>query len=351
MQPLGNGIFPRALSALYGTTVTARNFLFDHIAALSHDAGRPVVSVGGVNAGGTGKTPLALLVGTYLQHNGNEVVFLSRGYRRKSSKTVICAPQSVAGWENVGDEPALLHANLPGSWLGIGADRHATVRRMAPALSKNAVFVLDDGFQHRRLRRNIDIICVPADVLDDSLLPAGTLREPLVAMKRAHSICVIGSPGQNALLKRTREEIYTRYKNRMVTVLHQVPAGWVHVPSGEVHKELPLKKPILLCGIARPQRFTRLVRSMGVSPARELVCADHHEFTASQISDLCLDASGGAHGAAFDGILTTEKDAHRLHTLNLVNCPDIWYLKIDLQFSDQDSKSVFFSHLSAAISP
>jgi tetraacyldisaccharide 4'-kinase len=351
MHPLGNSIVPRFLSILYGCAVAARNFLFDHIRAFSRDAGRPVVSVGGLNAGGTGKTPLALLIGTFLENNGNEVVFLSRGYRRKSGKTVICAPHSVAGWENFGDEPALLHANLPGSWLGIGADRHATVRRMVSTLPKNAVFVLDDGFQHRRLRRNIDIICVPADVLEDTLLPSGTLREPLIAMKRAHCICVIGSPEQNAKIEKTRKEIYKRCKNSTVTVLHQVPVGWVHVPTGQVHKKLPLKTPLLLCGIARPQRFTRLVRSMAVTPAKEVVCADHYEFTAAQINGLCRSLSGRAHEAAFDGILTTEKDAHRLHTLNLVNCPDIWYLKIDLQFSDNDSKSVFFSHLSAAISP
>jgi tetraacyldisaccharide 4'-kinase len=342
MHPLGNGIFPRALSALYCCAVSVRNFLFNRFTFFSHDAGRPVVSIGGINAGGTGKTPLAMLVGAHLVKCGSEVAFLSRGYGRKIKNTVICRPHSVAEWENVGDEPAMLHGNLPQSWLGIGAGRVATVRKMLSQLSVKAVFVLDDGFQHRQLKRNIDILCVPDDVLADSLLPAGSLREPVSAMKRAQVICVTGSADSAAALEKTKTAIIARCKHALVLVLHQVPAGWVNAPTGAVHNELPLKKPILLCGIARPQRFTSLVQSLGVTPAREVLCNDHHEFTAREIQGLCKDG--------FDGILTTEKDAFRLHTLNLVNCPDIWYLKTGLHFPDQNSKNAFFSHLSAAIS-
>jgi tetraacyldisaccharide 4'-kinase len=344
MHPLGNGIFPRILSALYESGVRVRNFLFDNFPALAHDADRPLISIGGINAGGVGKTPLALLVGTFLKNNGYEVVFLSRGFRRKSVSTVICKPLSITTWETVGDEPALLQANMPKAWLGIGADRLKTIRLMSPLLSRKAVFVLDDGFQHRRVRRDMDIVCVPAHVFDDHMLPAGTLREPLIGMKRAHCICVIGSPEENISLAKTKEMINDRFKNRVAAVLHQVPAGWVHAGSGTVQAKLPLKRPLLLCGIARPERFTRLVRSLEVVPVNEVLREDHHEFTAAEIENLCRDTN------SCDGILTTEKDACRLKTLNLVNCPDIWYLKIGLQFPDPDSKSVFLSRLSGSIS-
>jgi tetraacyldisaccharide 4'-kinase len=342
MQPLGNSFFPRMLSVVYGCVILARNFLYDHIPAMSHDAGRPVISIGGINAGGTGKTPMALLVGTFLKNNGINVIFLSRGFRRKTRKTVICEPQALADWENVGDEPALLHANIPGSWLGIGASRLKTIRKMLPALSKRSAFVMDDGFQHRRVRRNVDILCVPPDVLDDHVMPAGTLREPLNALRRAHCICIIGARDQAALCEKTREKIDTRYKPSLVVVLHQVFAGWVHLKTGRVRKELPVKSPLLVCGIARPERFADLVRSMGVHPAKEVLREDHHEFTAREIQRL--------YRGTFDGILTTEKDAHRLLTLNLVNCPDIWYLKIDLHFSDQTLKNVFFSRVIGSMS-
>jgi tetraacyldisaccharide 4'-kinase len=338
MHPLGNSFFPRLLSAPYGCAVNTRNFLYDHLPALSRDAGRPVISIGGINAGGTGKTPMALLVGTFLKNNGMDVVFLSRGFRRKTGKTIICRPQDLAEWKNVGDEPALLHANLPYSWLGIGAGRLKTIKKMLPVLPQKTIFVMDDGFQHRRVRRNVDILCVPPDVLDDHMLPAGTLREPLKALKRAHCICVIGSKEQAFLCEKTREKIDMRYKPPLVAVLHQDFAGWVHLKTGRVLMELPMKSPLLLCGIARPERFLNLVRSMGVHPAGEAQYEDHHEFTPQELQQRCR--------GPYDGILTTEKDARRLLTLNLVNCPDIWYLKIDLHFSDQSLKNVFFSRLS-----
>jgi tetraacyldisaccharide 4'-kinase len=341
MHPLGNNIFALLLSALYGAAVNFRNFLFDYFPMLSHSAGRPVISVGGIHAGGTGKTPMALLVGAYFEKTGKNVVFLSRGYHRKSRKTVICKPNSTVGWEDVGDEPALLHANLPGSWLGIGARRLETIRNMRTMLSDNSVFVLDDAFQHRQLRRSIDIVCLPADPFDDRLLPAGTLREPLQGLKRAHCICIIGSKEQAVLLDKTKQKIDALCKLSTNVVLYQVPAGWVHCASGTKVRELPFKKPLLLCGIARPERFIGLVKSLAVIPAKEAVFQDHHEFSLSQIQGLCT--------GAFDGILTTEKDAHRLHTLNLVNCPDIWYLKIDLQFSDTGSEKTFYSYLNGLI--
>jgi tetraacyldisaccharide 4'-kinase len=341
MRPLGNNIFALLLSALYGGVVTFRNFLFDHFPMLSHSAGRPVISVGGIHAGGTGKTPMALLIGACFEKTGKEVVFLSRGYHRKNGKTVICKPHSIAGWEDVGDEPALLHANLPGSWLGIGARRLESINKMGPMLPDNSIFVLDDAFQHRQLRRSIDIVCLPADPFDDRLLPAGTLREPMQSLKRAHFICIIGSKEQEVQLDETKQKIDALCKLSTNVVLYQVPAGWVHCASGAKVRELPLKKPLLLCGIARPDRFIGLVKSQSVVPAKEAVFQDHHEFSLSQIQDLCT--------GAFDGILTTEKDAHRLHTLNLVNCPDIWYLKIDLQFSDTGSEKTFYSHLNGLI--
>jgi tetraacyldisaccharide-1-P 4'-kinase len=179
-------------------------------------------------------------------------------------------------------------------------------------------------------------------VFEDRLVPSGTLREPVNAMKRAQCIFVIGSADENNKLSEIKNMIVARYNPSFVAVLHQKASGWVHAATGAVHRELPLKRPLLLCGIARPERFTGLVKSLAVIPAKEVYCRDHHEFTEKEINRLCR--------GEFDGILTTEKDSYRLHTLNLVNCPDIWYLKIDLHFIEQNSKSVFFSHLSAVIS-
>jgi len=300
-----------------------------------------VVSIGGITAGGTGKTPMALLVGSYLKRKGREVAFLSRGYRRQSKETVIVEPRSNVVWKDVGDEPALLHANMPESWLGIGSDRCATIRKMLPRLSEKAVFVLDDGFQHRRVRRTRDILCVPANVFDDLLLPAGTLREPLKGMKRANCICIMAGELEEHDLEETRHKVIELNNRATIVVLQQRARGWVRLATGATSDKLPLLRPLLMCGIARPERFTDLVRSLAVRPAKEVTFRDHHAFTARQIQALCR--------GQYDGILTTEKDAQRLLTLNLVNCPDIWYLKMDLRFSDSASERDFFSFLNNLI--
>jgi tetraacyldisaccharide 4'-kinase len=342
MQPLGTSPIPLALSGVYRSAVALRNACFDMLPFISKDTGIPVVSVGGVHAGGTGKTPMALLVGRFLEKQGHNVAFLSRGYHRKSKKTVVCRPGEATTWDRVGDEPALLHAALPQSWLGIGAKRVQTARALLPLVLDNAVFILDDGFQHRRIRRSIDIVCLPPDPFDDCLLPAGTLREPLRNLRRCHIICIIGSKDQEALLASTRKRLAVSFKDKTVVTLFQVPIGWTNMASGKTLETLPLKNPALVCGIARPERFIAMVERSGILAGKRIIMDDHHEFTRDEINGAC--------GAACDGIITTEKDSFRLRTLKLVSCPDIWYLNIGMVFSEQDSEKSFFTRLNGCLS-
>lgn len=334
MHPIKKNIVSSLLSYLYEMVVAFRNYLYSNIAAFSIHSGRPTVSIGGIHAGGTGKTPMALLVGLYLQSKGREIVFLSRGYGRKTKKNVIRGPGETESWETVGDEPALLHAALPKSWLGIGADRSNSVRALSPALSPKAIYILDDGFQHRRLRRDIDIVCLPPASTKDVLLPIGTLREPLSGLSRAHLICLIGDDGDSALLESSRRDLTLNLPNVPVIVLHQTPLEWIHLVSHERQQRLPLQHPIAVCGIARPERFLFLIKKMGISISAESIFNDHHEFRFSEIESLFKKART-------KGIITTEKDAFRLGTLKVANQPDIWYLRIVLQFSEAKDEKIF----------
>jgi tetraacyldisaccharide 4'-kinase len=234
----------------------------------------------------------------------------------------------------VGDEPALLHAALPDSWLGIGGNRLKSAMALSPLLSKKAVFILDDGFQHRRLRRDLDIACLPAGALQDSLLPAGMLREPLNGMRRARCICLIGSAEEAAGFEDTKRTLALRFPQATIVVMHQAPAGWVHLKTGETRIKLPLIRPAALCGIARPRRFIFLLKKMGISLSAESIFNDHHLYKNHEIDSL-------ARKSGVSGIVTTEKDAFRLQTLKLVSWPDIWYLKIELHFSDARSERHF----------
>ena len=341
MQPLGNSPLPRLLSGIFGMAVSLRNLLYSRIPALSRDAGRPVVSVGGVHAGGTGKTPMALLVGQYLRDKGHEVAFLCRGFGRVHKKLTLCKPGMPVSWENVGDEPALLHSALPESWLGICANRLAAAKELCSLVPENTIFILDDGFQHRRLKRRVDIVCLPQDAFGSCLIPSGMLREPLKNCKRADIVCIIGSENQAQELMQVREKIISRFGCRNVFIMYQSPIAWCNLKTMESVPVIPCKKPALVCGIARPQRFVRLAQDMGISVARNYFFNDHHPFTADEIE--------GIGKGPYDGILITEKDAVRFNTLKLVNCPEIWYLKIELAFFDGQSKELFFSRLYGSI--
>jgi len=334
MEPLGNGAVASVLSAFYGAAVGARNAAFDAFPYLSKLTGRPTISIGGIHAGGTGKTPLALLVGRYALSRGYEPAFLSRGYRRKSTGAVISAPGTFDTWETVGDEPALLHAALPQSWLGIGRNRLHCAKRLSPLLSKKAVFVLDDAFQHRHLKRDLDIACLPPGALNERLLPSGMLREPLKGLSRARCLCLIGTADDTAVLEDMKRALTARFPKAEIVVMDQAPAGWVRLKTGEYRDTLPLIRPAALCGIARPWRFIFLLKKLGISLSAQSIFNDHHVFKNHEIESI-------ANGPGVSGIVTTEKDAFRLQSLKLVSWPDIWYLKIELVFSDERSHQLF----------
>jgi tetraacyldisaccharide 4''-kinase len=342
MRPPGKNVLLAPFSALYGGIVGLRNFMYDAMPHLSRSCGKPTISIGSVHAGGTGKTPMALLVGRYLHAQGHDVAFLSRGYKRKCKRPVISVPFSLDSWETVGDEPALLHAELPQSWLGIGASRYRSARHLFPLLGKKAMFILDDAFQHRRIQRDLDIVCLPADPFSDALLPAGMLREPLSSLTRARTICLIGTKNDMPLLKASKERLEALFQRIPVFVLYQEPVGWVPLDGGDCSPHLPLNQPVALCGIARPERFIFLIKKMGISIAAESIFMDHHSFTVHDVESIMQRANT-------TGIITTEKDAFRLKSLKLVNRADIWYLKIDLQFHDQGSQELFYKIIDTII--
>jgi tetraacyldisaccharide 4'-kinase len=333
--PWGQSFPVRALSAAYGSVVCARNALYGHLPKLSHRAKRPVISIGGIRAGGTGKTPVALMVGEYLLSKDISVAFLSRGYGRIDRRPRIVAPEEAVSWEAIGDEPGLLHHRLPRAWLGIDANRFRATSRLAPLLPERSVFVLDDGFQHRSLRRDIDIVCVHDSLFDDRVIPAGFLREPCSSLSRAHAVLLIGSAERNDALEKQRALLSERFPNLFAAILHQEMGHWVNAADGQTAAVLPLKNPLLVCGIARPGRFISLVRNAGISPCAEQIFPDHHRYTTNDFSK--------TRELYSKGVITTEKDAVRLKTLGCVPLEKLWYCTIALRFADEPERERFYS--------
>jgi tetraacyldisaccharide 4'-kinase len=254
----------------------------------------PVVSIGNLSTGGSGKTPLTIALAKALTARGVHVDVLSRGYGRKSKLPGRVDPAGTAA--EFGDEPPLI-ARETGVPVYVAAERYRAgklAEAEAPEVQGRAVHLLDDGFQHRQLHRDVDILLLNGQDWEDSLLPAGSLREPLQAAYRASGIA---TPADDPALE-------TKLRGGG----WQGPILWLHR-----RMEVPLVDgPVVaFCGIARPEQFFAGLEAAGLHLAARIAFADHHCFTAADLNRLA-DAARASGAAA---LLTTEKDRVRLGEL------------------------------------
>jgi len=335
---LGSNPAVTVLSHLYSAAVKINETAYNIFPARSHKLCRPVISVGGIRAGGTGKTPVSQLVGEHLISKGYHTAFLSRGYRRPVKKPIIVKPGETANWKLTGDEPCMLHRNLPQSWLGIGANRAANAKKLIGELPQKAVFILDDGFQHQQIKRDLDIVCLSEKTFSDRMIPAGFLREPVSALKRADLLFIIGSPSALNNLCEMKNELERRFNGKKCIILLQEPLHWVEGKSGRTSENAPLKNPVAVCAIARPQRFIDMLKTYSVEPCAALCLKDHHILKINDFTNCLQDVYSR-------GIVTTEKDYIRLEDVKFALTPEIWYLKIGLRFADESSRTIFESEI------
>jgi tetraacyldisaccharide 4'-kinase len=315
------------LSRIYGTIVKRRNSAFERNPDLSYQSGFAVISVGGIRAGGTGKTPLTMQIARYLVSQQYNVALLSRGYRRRSRKDRIILPYEKTDWQLIGDEPVMFHDNIPQSFLAISSQRVRSAQKLQQLAPANTVLLLDDGFQHRKLRRDLDIVCLNEGIFSEKLIPAGYLREPIESLSRADALVVTGSADRLCELKDTASVLRERFINKEVFVAVQSADCWVNALTGEQQIEPPFREPLAFCGIARPHRFFQLLNSQGVYPVKKIIFPDHHRFSRYDIESM--------HKLYSHGLVTTEKDAFRLRNNNFVPELKLWYLKIKIEFESE----------------
>jgi tetraacyldisaccharide 4'-kinase len=255
---------------------------------LSH----PVISVGNVSMGGSGKTPVVAALARLLHQRGERPAILTRGYgRRRPTEGVLVVSDGQRVLEPVersGDEPQWFARTLPGVPVLVGADRYLA-GLLAQRHFGTTVSILDDGFQHVQLERDVDLLLVSPDDLNDRVVPAGRLREPLDAAQVADAVLVTGGEDEpmtvaTALRHPTAFRVKTRYD---VTVAPQ--------------------RVVAFAGIARPERFFNALRSLGFEVARELTFPDHHWYTARDVDR--IHAARREAGAT--AVITTTKDAVR----------------------------------------
>ena len=271
------------LSGIYGGVVRARNELYDRGLLRSRRLQGPVVSVGNLSAGGSGKTPFVILLGELLKGRGIKFDVLSRGYGRRSKGVRLVDPAGLP--QEFGDEPLLIARKLQVPVV-VGEDRY-DAGRFAEAKLGTQLHLLDDGFQHRALARDFDIVLVTPQDANDRLLPAGRLREPMHSLRRADAIVLASGASADSfsidgkLLWRVRRGI--------------VP---ISVPP----------RPVVFCGIARPENFMLQLRAANIEPVAEAFYRDHHAYSEKDIRDLRELKQRSEAG----GFVTTEKDAVNL---------------------------------------
>jgi len=295
----------RAAAVLYGALVRARNRYYDR-EGVGHRARVPVVSVGNLTVGGTGKTPLVAWLATRLQQAGRRPAIVSRGYRGtvgRGPRVVSRGADPTCGPAECGDEPYLLASTLPGVPVVVGADR-AAAADAATELGSD-VLLLDDGFQHRRLERDLDIVLLDSGrpFGNERLLPAGTLREPPAALARAGIVLVSRSaPGE----RHPEIERIVRRHNGSVPILHCGHRRLGFFDSSGDKVEAP-QRAMVFCGIGNPAAFRADVEAEGVEIAGFEARRDHQRYLVSDLERLA------AHADALSSVLvTTEKDRVRL---------------------------------------
>lgn len=276
------------LTGLYGAATALRNTLYDRGTLPARRLQQPVVSVGNLSVGGSGKTPFVIALGELLKARGIRFDVLSRGYGRKTRGVLVVETSGTAA--DFGDEPLLIARRLAVPVI-VGESRY-NAGRFAEQKFQPQLHILDDGFQHRSLFRDFDIVLLTERDFDDKLLPSGRLREPLASLQRADAI-VLPSNLEIEPPNSRRDALQQKsiWRTERTLVFPDLPAV-----------------PIAFCGIARPEQFFAQVRAAGIKPASEVVFRDHHPYQKSDIERL-LSLSASLKAGSF---LTTEKDAVNL---------------------------------------
>ncbi len=271
------------LAYIYGLGVRTRTALYDRKIFKAQRLQGPVISIGNLSVGGSGKTPFVLLLGELLKARGVKFDILSRGYGRQTRGVRVVDPAGSA--RDFGDEPILMARRL-GVPVVVGEDRHAA-GVCAESTFGVQLHLLDDGFQHRGLVRDFDIVLVTPEDARDRLLPSGRLREPLISLARADAVVLTNGATVEAFSLQGRSVWRAR--------------------RGIVTTGIP-ERSVVFCAIARPKNFLLQLRTAGIEPVAEAIYRDHHAYSEKDIRDLLqLRQQSGA-----DGFVTTEKDAINL---------------------------------------
>jgi len=321
------------LSLIYRFIVQARQILYSRGVLKTHRLPCRVISIGNITLGGTGKTPTAIYLAHLFQNRGIQPVVLSRGYKAQSSAATAVVSDgttTLMDAQGAGDEPFLLSQALPGVPVIIGADRTVSGRLACEEFFPEVV-ILDDGFQHQRIKRDVDIVLIDLHhgFGNGHLLPRGILREPVSALSRANIFLLtkqMGDGTDNQLKQQIRRHnpdapiYHTRYAVDSFRTLNEQQEIQLNHLKG--------KKVLALSGIGNPHYFSFLLKQSGMLVTGEWTLPDHHHYTVDDIPKVREYLSD------VDYIVTTAKDSCKMNRELFYDLP-ILTLEVVLQIDDE----------------
>ena len=308
----------RPFAPLYGLAMRLREQGYRKGIFTSERLPVPVISVGNLTMGGTGKTPMVQAIVRLLLDMGRKPAVISRGYGGSTKEPVNVVSDGstvLLPADLVGDEPRLLAETLPGAMVLTGVVRRLPARR-AVAMGAD-VLVLDDGFQHMAVARDLDLVLFSADHLagNSRIFPGGDLREPVAALARASAFVLTGTgPDNQERAKRFAGLLTTRFPATPVFFTRTRVSGLVLrsgascIPAGSDYHQLAREKIFALCGIARPDSFRQTLARCNITPEAFLALPDHHRYKEADLARIRREVKRSGAGT----ILTTEKDLVKL---------------------------------------
>jgi len=326
--------FLEAAAKLYATIIALRNLAYSKGWLKVHTTDATVISVGNITVGGTGKTPLVVWLCKFLHQKEIQCAVLTRGYKTHTKKRATSDEQRATRT----DEPAILTESCPQAKVIINPDRVAGAGEAVSKFKANAL-IMDDGFQHRRLARDLDIVTIDATCPFgyDKMLPAGLLREPAAALKRADAVVITrcDQVGEDELTELEKKLWYLNPNMTIARSIHR-PVCAKSIDGSQISiDELKDKRILAFCGIGNPDAFFNTVNGLGCDIVGSKIYDDHYRYT-----DDCLAGTYEQAGhLKADLILTTQKDWAKITQLAPVKKDiPLAYLAIELKFTSGEDK-------------
>ena len=293
------------LSWVFGLLVGLKNLLYDRGILKQTRLSAPVISVGNLAMGGTGKSPVTADLVARALRRGLRVAVLSRGYGRRQPKQALRV-ETDGDWRDVGDEPMMLARRAPEAHVCVGPTRAAAAR--IPGDTPIDLYIVDDGFQHRQLARDLDLVLIDVTKGMPRLFPRALFRERLGALRRAHGVVLTRWDGHDPL---------TQWRRAVAAIDAELPVMPLRYARPRLcdldGRDLDLSEirdanEAAFAGIADPDQFFAMLGSLGIAPRLTLALRDHEPFageTAARFTERCLSAGVTC-------LITTEKDAVKL---------------------------------------